>query len=837
MKLTTTLFYLLFVSFTISANTGNIIGKINDINGKPLSYVYVELEKTKIGGMTSNEGVFIINNVPIGEYSAVIKRNDYRQVVENIEVLENKTTELEITFKIDRNKIPKNDLPEDSLNVKVYQMPQIEILDDRTGVMGQLPGAAGYISRADLKELAPINGNEAIRRISGVHVLEEEGAGLRVNVGIRGLDPDKSRNILVLEDGVPVALAPYGEPEMYYTPAMDRMSGVEILKGSGSILFGPQTIGGVMNYITADPPEKSTTTLRLKGGEGGYFSGYAGYGTTFGNTGIQVSYLRRQADNLGNLNFRLNDITAKLKFKINEKSSIGLKLGIYQEESNATYIGITQTMYDKGGDDFTRLAPDDRLNVDRYSISSTYRYDVNSNLQINTTAFAYTTKRNWRRQDFSSSSTATNQTGVVFGDPTQPGGALYMRNSTGNRDRQFEVGGLESRLKWNYNLGKIKNILNAGARVMHETAFEQTVNGTKPNAESGAMVGDEVRTGLAGSLFAQNKLVITEKFTVTAGLRYEDYTYERQINRVSSKDTLISNTTKSNQLIPGLGFNYTFSEKLGVFGGLHRGFAPPRTKDAIDNSGLDLELDAELSWNYELGLRTKVQEILFVEATGFYMDFSNQVIPVSQSSGGLGAGLLNGGRTVHSGAELSLAIDFGKWLISKDYSLKAQVSATYVNAFFNSDRFVTTQTSTNPDFQDVVVNIKGNKTPYAPSTFLSSSLSFKAPFGLGLQLIGTYIGEQYTDELNTGNVYDYIAKDIADPNYRYVQATANGRTGKLDSYFLLDATAWYDIPKTKASVNISVKNITNERYIVSRRPQGIRVGLPRLISAGFNYNF
>ena len=835
---TSTFFISLLILFVhdLTANTGNIVGTVNDVNGKPLPFVYVEVDNSKIGALSTEDGVFIINNLKEGDYSITLKKNDFRQKVQDVKVEPNKTTELEIVFKIDGKNIVQNQIEEDSLPFKVYQMPQIEILDEKKGMMARLPGAATYIDKAEIKNISPISGNEILRRASGVHVVDEEGAGLRVNVGVRGLDPDRSRNILVLEDGIPVALAPYGEPEMYYTPAMDRMAGVEFLKGSGSILFGPQTIGGVMNYITADPPEKSTTTLRLRGGEGGYFSGYAGYGTTFGNTGVQISYLRRQADNLGMLNFHSNDITAKLKFKINEKSSIGVKFGLYNEESNATYVGLTQPMFDAGGQDFLRIAPNDQLNVNRYSISSTYRYELSDNFQINTTAFAYTTTRNWRRQDFSTSP-ASNYTGVFYGDPSLRGGAHFMRNSTGNRNRQFEVGGVESRAKYTYSLGKVRNVLNFGARLMSETAYEQRINGSKSDAVSGLLRDDEVRTGLAGSLFAQNKFVLTEKFNVTAGVRYENYNYERAINRSSNVDTSIVNTTTSNEIIPGLGLNYLITEKFGVFGGVHRGFAPPRTKDAIDSQGDDLELEAELSWNYELGFRSSINDIFFLEATAFHMDFSNQVIPVSESSGGFGAGLINGGATVHQGAEIALAVDFGKWLISEKYSLKAQVSATYVNAYINEDRFVLAQTSLNPDFEDVFVNVKGNKTPYAPNMFLSSSLSFQAPFGLGLQLTSTYVGEQYTDILNTKNAYDFIAKDLADPNYSYAQATANGRIGVIDAYFLLDATAWYDIPKTKASVNISVKNLTNERYIANRRPQGIRVGLPRMITAGFNYNF
>ncbi len=151
-------------------------------------------------------------------------------------------------------------------SLRVFQIPQIDIISQRDGIFGRLPGSADYLNEVQLQRLAPLTGNEILRKVTGIHVVDEEGAGLRMNLGIRGLDPDRSRGVLILEDGIPVALNPYGEPEMYYTPSIDRMAGIEIVKGSGQILFGPQTIGGVINYITQDPPEKSQTKLRVIGG-------------------------------------------------------------------------------------------------------------------------------------------------------------------------------------------------------------------------------------------------------------------------------------------------------------------------------------------------------------------------------------------------------------------------------------------------------------------------------------------------------------------------------------------------------------------------------------------
>jgi Fe(3+) dicitrate transport protein len=70
-----------------------------------------------------------------------------------------------------------------------------------------------------------------------------------------------------------------------------------------------------------------------------------------------------------------------------------------------------------------------------------------------------------------------------------------------------------------------------------------------------------------------------------------------------------------------------------------------------------------------------------------------------------------------------------------------------------------------------------------------------------------------------------------------VAPSPNGRVGRIDDYFLMDGSAWYKIPKIFTTFRFSVKNMTNERYIVSRRPQGIRVGLPVWLMGGFEFNF
>ncbi len=773
-----------------------IKGTIYDGNGEPVEYANVQLQGTVYGGSTDVTGNFLIPGVPPGTYTLTVSHIGYLAYQQLITA--GTEAKLDITLQPDQR-----------------VLPQIYIVGKHDQLFKKTPGSISYLDKEEIARIRPISGNEVFRRIPGLSVVDEEGVGLRVNIGIRGLDPDRSRSVLMLEDGIPVALNPYGEPEMYYTPAIDRMSGVEVLKGSGQILYGPQTVGGVINYITADPPEQEEIGFRMQGGQGSYLSALASYGNTFNKTGVQINYLRKQADAVGPTNFKINDLTAKLKLPLSDKSTLGVKLAAYNETSNSTYVGITQRMYDIGSNDYSVLMPNDELQVSRYLMSFSHHVKLSSRVNLQSQVFGYTTNRNWRRQDYAYN-TFTNGnlnpppadwTGVVWGDESVPGGAIYLRNRTGNRDRQFEVVGWEQKINYNFSIGSLSNELIGGYRFLYERAYEQRINGTHATARSGALVSDEVRTGKAMAVYVLDKISLSPKLDVTPGLRAEFYSYEREILREASVDLYKTAENKIREIIPGIGLNFRPNANVNIFSGLHRGYAPPRIKDAIDFSLENpvLDLKAERSWNAELGVRTQLFRGIFSEATVFYMNFENQIIPSSQSIGGSGFGLTNAGRTLHQGVEASVNVN-SRELFSTPWLILLDVNTTYTKATYNSDRLVARG---NED-----ININGFRLPYAPQLTVSAALSVETTFGTGLRFTNTYVGNQFGDELNTVTPFN------------------NGRIGEIPAYFVMDASVYQRIPKWNALLNLSVKNLTDERYIATRRPEGIRVGLPRFITAG-----
>jgi Fe(3+) dicitrate transport protein len=708
-----------------------------------------------------------------------------------------------------------------ALHPAPLQMPEVSVISQRGQGLARVAGSAAVVTADEMRAIAPVSGNEILRRVAGIHVQEEEGFGLRANVGIRGLDPDRSRTVLLLEDGVPVTLNPYGEPEAYYTPPIDRMQRVEVVKGSGSILFGPQTVGGVINFVTPAPPARTEAMLDVRGGAGGFLRALGTYGGTWNGVGTHVSGLRKQVEDVRGLHFEATDVTGKVAFSAGPRADVGIKVGVYDEVSNATYVGLTEAMF--AADPNQHPAPDDRLRMRRYAASVTHDLTLAPALRLRTTAYGYTTTRDWQRQDYGYSADGTE---------------VLLRPSSGNRNRAFQVAGIEPRLQWEHGALGMRNELDAGLRAQYEYAEDAYISGSTATARTGTLRDFELRHGRAFAAFVQNRFHLSDRVQVIPGVRAESFSYTRNVLRTRVRrvdpatgavtrlpeDVDIRTSDRLFEVIPGLGATWAANGRVTVFAGAHRGFAPPRVKDAIIypdgtvSTGeavgelVSLQLDAERSWNFEVGTRAAPVHGVTAEATAFLLDFSNQIIPPSLSSGSAGAArLANQGETRHRGVEGALTVDFGA-LAGRAWALTGQVRHTWVDARFSAERVMVAPTGGE-------VDVNGNRLPYAPEHMTGVSVAFDHPAGVNLMVDGTRVSSQFAD------------------NFETVAPLANGRNGLIPAYDVWNASASYRLPWGGTTLFGSVKNLFDSTFIASRRPEGIRAGVPRMLQLGVRTAF
>jgi Fe(3+) dicitrate transport protein len=721
--------------------------------------------------------------------------------------------------------------PDSTAPGRQLDLPTIEVIGSRASLSG-IPGSGEVIDSAELVNARVFSTTEALRKVPGVTVRDEEGFGLRPNIGVRGLNPTRSSKVLLLEDGVPFVIAPYGANESYYHPPIDRFDRVEVLKGSGQILFGPQTIGGVINYITPAVPRRPGATVAITPGNRDYLNGRIRAGGTWGRAGVLAEYMRKQGEgSRENVGSKLDDANVKTALRLSDRHTVTLRGNYYRERSNVTYSGLTEAEF--VANPYQNPFVNDSMLLDRWGASATHRFALSDAAALTTTAYGYHVSRDWWRQ--------SSNSGQRPNDGSDPacGGIANLSSSCGNegRLRDYTVYGVEPRLRWSYAVGSVAAVTDVGVRAHYEFQERLQVNGATavardagPSSDPNAgLKEDNERANQAYSAFIQQRIIVG-RLGVVPGVRVEHVRYRRtNLLPVATGGAEISGRTTLTQVIPGLGATYQAGTSTTLFAGVHRGFAPPRTEDVIDNgTGGVVDLDAELSWNYEAGLRSELAAGVRVEATAFAMEFENQII-AANLAGGAGSTLTSAGETMHRGLELAVRWSAAR-LLPRGHDVYLHGAYTWLPvAEFAGARFVfvgvgdgdesgkvyATQNAVGSRAQ---VSVSGNRLPYAPEHLLTGTLGYAHRSGLDLRLEGVHVGGQFGDALNTGAL------------------SADGQQGPVPAFTIWNAAAGFRIAATNSTVFVTVKNLFDKLYIADRS-RGLIPGGPRLIQAGVTQVF
>ncbi|CAE80441.1 TonB-dependent receptor [Bdellovibrio bacteriovorus] len=660
----------------------------------------------------------------------------------------------------------------------VVNLPTIQVLSERQEEVLKTPGAVTVVTQDELKKNKPTSAQDAVKRTAGANVIEAEGVAY---IGMRGLSPDGSRKVLLLEDGAPLALGPYIDSSAYYAPIVERMERIDIRKGSSSLAFGPSTIGGVINYLTKNPTKDHGNAVTLTGGSRDYKALLIEGSSVKDGTGLLLNIFAKDGNgSRDNSHFKTQDVLVKYGGALSDKSYIGIKLSHYKSEAQLTYLGLTQKLYEE--DPYQNPAKDDILYINRYEMNLTHDYQINGDSRLATLFYVNQTARDWWRQNFSKDGA----------------GNISMTAGNKGRNRTFDVAGIDSRYFLNWNAGEVTNDLQVGLRLHTEDMRNVEVKGATSTSRSGVIDTDDKRFADAQTLYAENAFNL-ERWTITPGVRIESYRQSRMIYRKSSADFNQGSATRNTEYLGGMGAAYELTKQEFLFAGVHQGFAPPRVQDSIDNNGQAVDLSAERSVNVELGYRSQ-RDNFQMEAALFQLDFSNQLIQATES-GGASSTLTNGGKTLHQGLELST-----RYSPEFDRSLIIDVNATYLPvAKFNSTRIISSE------------DRNGNRLPYAPEYMFNAALGYKRQAWF-TQLQYAFVSEQYADAENT------------------VEGSVDGMRGVLPAYGLFHLTGEYQATRD-LTLELSVRNLADTTYIASRAPQGIFPGMRRTAFLGLKTEF
>lgn len=697
------------------------------------------------------------------------------------------------------------------------QETEVQVLGSKTS---RVAGSVHVIREAQLQRFEYDDAGMILTQTPGVYIRQEDGMGLRPNIGMRGTNPNRSAKITLTEDGVLFGPAPYSAPAAYFFPLLTRMTQVRVLKGPSAIAYGPQTVGGAIDLVSRPIPVNTTGQLDLGVGQYGYFKGHAYFGTSTERFGFLVEGVRLQNTGFAELpsgadtGSTRNEWMLKASYLLDPTAKVSneffFKFLYSDEVSNETYLGKSDA--DLREDPYRRYPASalDQMKLHRTGVSLTHLLESSSNsVRLKTTIYRNDYRRAWSKINRLGGAALAS----VLQNPDDPANQGYYGVLTGQidsgspaeylwigpNDRSFVSQGLQSLLSASVRTGPLSHNVETGLRFHNDSILRRHTE------DAYLMVGGElIYAGEATITNTHNKAssyalaahvsdaLSYRALTVTPGIRTE----------------LIWSTLEDYQggepasgfvaaFMPGAGIYYEIIPGLGALGGVHRGFSPPPP-------GSDSTVKPEYGINYELGARY-AQDSTRLEVIGFYNDYQNMTDVCTLSSGCVEQNLdqqFDAGRARTYGVEVFAAheakLPFG-------FLLPTSLAYTY-----SQGEFLTTFESQDPIYGHVT---KGDAIPYLPPHQLNVTLALEHRYG----------------GVNAGLNYVARMREVAG-------------SGKLVDAESTDEQFWLDVgafgrPLSWLTIYANVRNVTGEANLVGRRPYGARVNAPRWIQTGIKAEF
>ena len=735
----------------------------------------------------------------------------------------------------------------DSAAIELEEISASEILMQEVSVIGSkfniknIAGSAAYLDVQDIRQHSVSDINRLLRRVPGVTLRQEDGFGLFPNISLRGVDPSRSAKVTMMEDGILTAPAPYSAPDAYYSPATARMSGVEVMKGSSQVKYGPRTTGGVINFQSTLIPTAEKYYMKTSYGTFDELRNHAYFGNTehtdSGKFGYLVEYYTRNNTGFKNLDDNLPSIRGEADTGINRKEpmlklSYEPKSSLYQRfefkyghtdlDANETYLGLSTADFRSSPNRRYAASRFDEINSEHHRTYLRHFLEFDSKTSLVSTVYGNTFHRNWQKLDkirvngagsdlsLDEALLDANGLAVLKGEAA---GTLRLRNN----NRSYYMYGVQSALAHNTKIGEIEHQIEVGLRYHYDQIRRFQMDEDFTQDANGAITAvSQAQGGADGNVLQETDAVALNikdtmkhgKFTLAPGIRteyiigsYHDY----GAGRTGTKGTIA--------LVGGASLKYDLfdsaEEDIDLFGGIFRGFSPAAPESAFENG-----LREETSLGYEAGVRYKNAPKAFSTEAIFFLTDTEDLIVRADIGDTTSGDTINGGEIRSYGLELLANYDQG---LAKNWAFQTPtyVAFTYTNAEFQKN------IGTSSGGSIFAGAVSGNKVPYISPYVISAGTGviYKK---LNVNIDANYTSETWADgrNLSTNNATD---------------GDASERFGKIDEQWTIDAAVGYQVNK-KVRLFSNFKNITNESFIVSRQPAGPRPNLPFSMMAGLEFD-
>lgn len=784
MKLVFTIVIALAMGLNAAFAQKNVLkGKVLDQANQPVAGVALILEGTVRGVQSDQSGHYVMRDIPEGNYVLKVNRLGYKEVNLPFSIGERENLALDI------------DLEEALLSLDPFEFSVSR------GIMGQerLPEVDKFRINAGKKNevirvgeinanLAMNNSRQIFSRTPGISIWENDGSGIQLGVATRGLNPNRSWEFNVRMNGYDITPDPMGYPEAYYTPPMEVVEQIEIVRGASSIQYGSQ-FGGLMNFVMRKPDKSTRFTFETLNtvGSNGLFSSFNYLGGTEGKWSYTAYYQKRVGNGWReNSYFNTDHAHVEVNYAANNRLMIGLEMTYMGTESQQPG-GLTDEQFNKDPRSSTRER--NWFSTPWFIPALTAEYILNDKTKLSWKTFGTFAERN----------------SVGFMRP------INQEDDLGNRqvDRDFYTTyGSELRMITQYSLFGKSNTLAAGLRYFNGFIDRKQVgggdNGTQMNFElmdGGSYRRDFDFSNINQAAFAENVFRFSDKWLLTTGLRYERIfsNMEGLFNTVNDQEQILLPQSRTrNFFLLGIGSEYKINPSMEFYSNFSQAYrpvlisdlTPPATTDIIDEN-----LQDSRGFNFDFGYRGAVQNWMKFDVGYFYLHYADRIGTIARMDnvGAIHQFRTNLGNSVSQGFEGYVEFDPISALskTSRFGYLHLFASLAFVEARYGD--FGTTSVR-----EGIIVegNLRGNRVENAPKKINRYGATYRYDrFSVTWQL--SDIGEAFSDASNT------------------VLPNAAATVGLIPAYQVQDLSASTDI-KRRYIFKAGINNLTNAMYFTRR---------------------
>lgn len=775
-----TILFLSFIHYVSFAQKGKLAGIVTADN-KPVAKAFVFTNNGKKFTETNAKGEYVLSDLKYGSYTIYVFAEGFNQS-DNQTIINAESQNMNIKLK---------PLSKDLDEVKV----QAE--REKTFGITRLKSVDGFgIYEAKKSEvivlkditanLATNNARQVFAKVPGLNIWENDGVGLQLGIGGRGLSPNRTANFNTRQNGYDIAADALGYPESYYTPPTEALERIEVVRGAASLQYGTQ-FGGMLNFRMkqGNPDKKIELTSRQSIGSWNFLNSFNSIGGQVGKLNYYTFYQRKQGDGWRpNSAFHYDMVYGGFKFRASEKLSLSVDY-TYMNYLAKQAGGLTDALFEQNA---------------RQSLRSRNWFKVDWNLASLSLDYVFSPKTKLNIRNF---------------------GILANRQSLGNLERinvadfgqnrdlidgLFRNFGNETRLIHYYKVGKENAIFLTGVRL-----YKGQANSKQGEADNTAEANFEYLNpnnlensdfsfpSRNYSFFIENIFNLSPKLSFTPGFRFENIQtfsegYYKQRVFDGAGNLIVDNKITENQErkrsfpIFGLGVSFKPNEKVDVYGNASQNYRAINFNDirvTNPNIIIDPNIKDEKGFSADLGIRGNWKELVNFDASVFMVKYNDRIgLLLKADQPPL---YLDYRYRTNIADALNLGFEsYAEANILKIINPKSKKSLTvFTNFAFINARYINTEES----------SIKGKQVELVPPITFRTGLIF-SHLRMSSTLQYNYTAEHFTDATNA-------------------RRSSTAVNGVIPAYSILDFSMKYSLKKY-LSLEASCNNLLDARYFTRR---------------------